>query len=323
MANRIPITNNKVNIKTIIPEDLDSKRLDQALAELVPEYSRNRLKSWIIAGQVKVDGKKLRPRDKVHIGQKVEIKAAIEPEERWEAEPIALNIVYEDADIIVLNKPAGLVVHPAPGSRDKTMLNALLYHAPELANLPRAGIIHRLDKDTSGLLVVARNLQAHTKLVAELQARNIKREYEAIVTGVMTAGGTVDAPIGRHPRDRKRMTVIASGKQAITHYRVIKRFLAHTHIKVTLETGRTHQIRVHMAYIHYPIVGDPVYGVRLKLPAGISDELREALQNFKRQALHSRRLGLIHPVTNKPMEWQTPLPDDMQQLLKLLNKEQT
>lgn len=304
-----------------IPEYLDNKRLDQVVAELFPEYSRARLQAWIKAGQITVDGKILRPRDKVHTGQHVEINPIIEPVETWQAQPITLDIIYEDKDIIVINKPAGLVVHPAAGRPHSTMLNALLYHAPKLANLPRAGIIHRLDKDTSGLLVVAKNLKAHTKLVAKLQERKITREYEAIVNGVMIAGGTVNAPIGRHPRDRKRMAVITGGKPAITHYRVIKRFRAHTHIKVILETGRTHQIRVHMAYIHYPIVGDQVYGGRQKVPAGINEELKQHLQNFKRQALHAKRLGLIHPVTGKKMEWQVPLPKDMQQLLKMLNKD--
>ncbi len=306
-----------------IPKHLDNKRLDQAVAELFPEYSRARLQAWIKAGQITVDGKTLRPRDKVHTGQHVEINPIIEPVETWQPQPITLDIIYEDKDIIVINKPAGLVVHPAAGRPRSTMLNALLHYASELANLPRAGIIHRLDKDTSGLLVVAKNLKAHTKLVAELQERKITREYEAIVNGVMTAGGTVNAPIGRHPRDRKRMAVITSGKgkPAITHYRVIKRFRAHTHIKVILETGRTHQIRVHMAYIHYPIVGDQIYGGKQKLPKGINEELKQYLQNFKRQALHAKRLGLIHPTTGKQIDWQTPLPHDMQQLLKLLKKD--
>jgi 23S rRNA pseudouridine1911/1915/1917 synthase len=306
-----------------IPEHLDNKRLDQAVAELLPEYSRTRLQAWIQAGQITVDGKILRPRDKVHTGQHVKISPIIEPIVTWQAQPIPLNIIYEDRDIIVINKPAGLVVHPAAGRSHSTMLNALLHHTPELANLPRAGIIHRLDKDTSGLLVVAKNLKAHTKLVAELQKRHITREYEAIVNGVMTAGGTVNAPIGRHPQDRKRMAVVTSGKGklAITHYRVIERFRAHTHIKVILETGRTHQIRVHMAYIHYPIVGDQIYGGKQKMPKCINEELKQYLQNFKRQALHAKRLGLIHPTTGKQIEWQAPLPEDMQQLLRLLKKD--
>lgn len=306
-----------------IPKHLDNKRLDQALAELFPEYSRTRLQAWIQAGQITVDGKIFRPRDKVHTGQHVKINPIIEPMVTWQAQQIKLDIIYEDKDIIVINKPAGLVVHPAAGRSHNTMLNALLYHVPKLANLPRAGIIHRLDKDTSGLLVVAKNSKAHTTLVAELQKRNITREYEAIVNGIMTSGGTVNAPIGRHPKDRKRMAVVtpSKGKPAITHYRVIKRFRAHTHIKVILETGRTHQIRVHMAYIHYPIVGDQVYGGKQKLPKGTTEELKQYLHNFKRQALHAKRLGLIHPTTGKQIDWLAPPPEDMQQLLKLLKKD--
>lgn len=280
-----------INLAANIPEELANNRLDQVLAKLFPEYSRTKLQTWIKAGYVNIT-----------------VNAMLEPQERWEAQPIKLDIIYEDDDIMIINKPAGLVVHPAAGNPDSTMLNALLHHDSELNKLPRAGIIHRLDKDTSGLLVVAKTLTAYTKLVAELQARKIKREYEAIVNGVMTAGGTIDAAIGRHPRDRKRMAVTASGKPAVTHYRVIKRFDKYTHIKVMLETGRTHQIRVHMAYIHYPIVGDPVYGGRYKCP----------LATFNRQALHARRLGLNHPQTGEYMEWEAPLPKDMQQLLKKL-----
>lgn len=299
----------KIYLKGKIPENLDSKRQDQALAKLFPDYSRSLITSWIKAGQVKIDGNILKPDDKIRTGQKVIISAEIENREYWQAQPIQLNIIYEDEDIIVIDKPAGLVVHPAAGTPDKTLVNALLYHAPELAGLPRAGIIHRLDKGTSGLLVIARNLKAHSKLVKELQQRKITREYEAVVNGVMTAGGTIDKPIGRHPRDRKRMAVIESGKPAITHYRVIKRFPAYTHIKVILETGRTHQIRVHMAHIHYPLVGDPVYGGKFKPPTDI-----------KRQALHARRLVLLHPTTGKQMEWTSSLPHDIQELLQQLER---
>lgn len=310
-----------IKLNTIIPKNLAGKRLDQALAILFSDYSRALLQSWIKAGQVLVDNKILNPDHKVRTNQQIIINAIITSQDNWEAQAIPLNIIYEDDAIIVINKPVGLVVHPAAGNPDKTLLNALLNHAPELRNLPRAGIIHRLDKDTSGLLVIARNLKAHTKLVSELQQRKIHREYEAIVSGVMTAGGIIDKPIGRHHKDRKRMAITDSGKTAITSYRVIKKFRAHTHIKVILETGRTHQIRVHMAHINYPIVGDPVYGGRLKLPAGISEELKQCLQNFKHQALHAKRLGLAHPITEKTMEWEAPLPDDMQKLLSALQKD--
>ena len=297
-----------VHLTNEVPENCANKRLDQILAELFPQYSRSRLQQWIKTQQVTIDGKYLKPRDKVQPGQKIIVDATLEEQGDWEAQPINLDVIYEDDAIIVINKPVGLVVHPAAGHPDKTLVNALLHHDPELKNIPRAGIIHRLDKKTSGLLVIAKTLEVHTKLVQELQQRQIKREYEAIVNGVMTAGGTIDAPIGRHPRDRKRMAVVASGKPSVTHYRVIKRFAKHTHIKVMLETGRTHQIRVHMAHIHHHIVGDPVYGGRYNSP----------LADFKRQALHARRLGLTHPVSGEYMEWEAPLPNDMQELLRYL-----
>jgi 23S rRNA pseudouridine1911/1915/1917 synthase len=233
-------------------------------------------------------------------------------------EALPLAIVYEDAAILVVNKPAGLVVHPGAGNRAGTLQNALLHHAPELVQLPRAGLVHRLDKQTSGLLVVARTLEAHTRLVAALQAREFAREYAAVVSGVMTGGGTVDAPLGRHATDRLRMSVREGGREAVTHYRVLKRFRAHTHISVQLETGRTHQIRVHMAHIRYPLVGDPVYGRRVALPPAASPLLKQTLQDFHRQALHARRLGLKHPLSGESMHWEAPLPQDMQDLLAAL-----
>ena len=283
-----------------------------------------------------VDDAVLRPRDTVTGGEWVEITIAHEEETSWQPQAIPLDIVYEDESIIVINKPAGLVVHPGAGNSDGTLGNALLHYAPELENVPRAGIVHRLDKDTSGLLVVARNLESQTHLVTQLQDRSVSRRYQALVCGVMTAGGTVDLPIGRHPTQRMRMAVINTGvrdgpaldddrksrrgrgKQAITHYRVEQRFRAHTLINVQLETGRTHQIRVHMAHIHYPIVGDPIYGGRLKIPPRCSDELAQLLRGFKRQALHAASLGLIHPGTGDTMEWQAPLPDDMIQLIEAM-----
>lgn len=270
---------------------------------------------------ITVNGTRIRPKDKVKSGDEIIINAIIEANESWQAESISLDIIYEDDQIIVLNKPAGLVVHPAAGNQAGTLLNALLHHAPELAELPRAGIVHRLDKDTSGIMVVARTMTAHHFLVKALQARTIHREYRAIVVGQMTAGGTVEAPIGRHPKARTKMAVVATGKPAVTHYRVLERFPKHTFLKLMLETGRTHQIRVHMAHIHYPIVGDSSYGGRLRIPKGASEALRDCLQHFKRQALHAFRLELPHPTSNELMSWTAPLPDDMHSLLEILRQQ--
>lgn len=299
---------------------LAGKRLDQVLPLLFPDFSRSRLQQWIKQGLVTLDGKACRPRDKVSGGEKVDLEALLEDQVECRPQNIPLDLVYEDDQIIVVNKPVGLVVHPAPGNPDGTMQNALLYHDPELIQLPRAGIVHRLDKETSGLLVVARTVGAHRFLVEKLQAREFEREYHAIVTGVMTAGGTVDEPIGRHPIHRTRMAVVFNGKPAVTHYRVLERFRAHTYVKVKLETGRTHQIRVHLAHMRYPLVGDPVYSGRLRLPAGASEQLKDELRNFKRQALHARRLGLVHPGTGEYMEWEAPVPDDMESLLLVLRQ---
>ena len=290
-------------------------RLDQALAEVFSEYSRSRLSVWLKAGLVRVNGEQRRGRDKVWGGEQVEIQAELEEQTDWQAEAIPLDIVFEDAHLIVINKPAGLVVHPAAGNPAGTLVNALLHHDPALGTMPRAGIVHRLDKDTSGLLVVARTLPAQKSLVEQLQARQLLREYEAVVTGVMTAGGMVDAPIGRHPVQRKRMAVTPNGKPAVTHYRVVERFRAHSWIRCRLETGRTHQIRVHLAHIHYPLVGDPVYGGRLRLPKGCGEALAGTLRGFRRQALHAGRLGLTHPQSGKSLEWKARLPADMEHLL--------
>jgi 23S rRNA pseudouridine1911/1915/1917 synthase len=304
-----------------VPPEMVGRRLDQALSELFPEYSRSRLKKWVEEGHVQVNGGVLRPKDKLAGGEVIVLDVVVEEDRRFAAEPIPLRIIYEDAELLVIDKPAGLVVHPAAGNWQGTLLNALLHHAPELAGVPRAGIVHRLDKDTSGLLVVASTLEAQSALVEQLQARSMSREYQAVTVRVMTAGGTVDAPIDRHPVDRKRMAVVAHGREAITHYRVLERFRAHTHITVKLETGRTHQIRLHMAHINFPLVGDPVYGGRLRLPAGVSEELRQCLQQFPRQALHAARLGLDHPRTGEALSWSAPLPEDMQQLLVLLRQD--
>ncbi len=302
-----------------VPETMAGLRLDQALAQLLAEFSRGRLQAWIKARQVTVDGRILRARDRIKGGEQIVIKAELdESAAAVEPEQIALNVIYEDRDLLVINKEAGMVVHPAAGHARGTLQNALLYHSSALTALPRAGIVHRLDKLTSGIMVVAKTLEAHHSLVSQLQTRKMSRQYLALVHGVMPSGGSIEAPIGRHPVDRKRMAVVAAGKEATTHYRVHRRFRRHTLLEVKLESGRTHQIRVHMAYLRYPLVGDPVYGGRFKLPPGAGQELTEALQRFRRQALHAQTLALVHPRSNRPMRWSAPVPADMAALLELL-----
>ncbi|MBG3981466.1 23S rRNA pseudouridine(1911/1915/1917) synthase RluD [Pseudomonas aeruginosa] len=304
-----------------VPFELGGQRLDQIAAQLFPEHSRSRLAGWIKDGRLTVDGAVLRPRDIVHSGAQLVLEAEQEAQGEWLAQDIELEIVYEDEHILVIDKPAGLVVHPAAGHQDGTLLNALLYHVPDIANVPRAGIVHRLDKDTTGLMVVAKTLEAHTKLVAQLQARSVSRIYEAIVIGVITSGGTIDAPIGRHGVQRQKMAVVDAGKVAVSHYRVLERFRAHTHTRVKLETGRTHQIRVHMSHIGYPLVGDPVYGGRFRIPPVASQTLVQTLREFPRQALHARFLELDHPATGVRMKWGSPLPEDFLWLLSLLRQD--
>ncbi|HBO5402782.1 TPA: 23S rRNA pseudouridine(1911/1915/1917) synthase RluD [Pseudomonas aeruginosa] len=304
-----------------VPFELGGQRLDQIAAQLFPEHSRSRLAGWIKDGRLTVDGAVLRPRDIVHSGAQLVLEAEQEAQGEWLAQDIELEIVYEDEQILVIDKPAGLVVHPAAGHQDGTLLNALLYHVPDIANVPRAGIVHRLDKDTTGLMVVAKTLEAHTKLVAQLQARSVSRIYEAIVIGVITSGGTIDAPIGRHGVQRQKMAVVDAGKVAVSHYRVLERFRAHTHTRVKLETGRTHQIRVHMSHIGYPLVGDPVYGGRFRIPPVASQTLVQTLREFPRQALHARFLELDHPATGVRMKWESPLPEDFLWLLSLLRQD--
>ena len=301
-----------------VPEELAGMRLDQCLAEMFPDYSRSKLQIWIKAGRVRVDGVALKGREKLDGGEEIELDAEAEAVLECDAEDIPLDIIYEDDSLLIVNKPAGLVVHPAVGNWRGTLVNALLNHDPALNTLPRAGIVHRIDKDTSGLLMVAKTLQAHNSLVEQLQERSITREYLALVKGWMTAGGCVDEPIGRHPVDRKRNAVRREGKEAVTHYRLEQRFKRHTLIRVKLETGRTHQIRVHMAHINYPLVGDQIYGGRFQMPADCSPALAEALRNFKRQALHAAKLGLEHPETGEYREWEQALPEDMQHLLTVL-----
>lgn len=307
--------------QSTITGDLAGLRLDQALAKLFPQFSRARLQRWLAENAISVDGATgVSAKTRVVGGENVVVDAVLEQVETWQPQKIDLAIVHEDPDIIVINKPPNRVVHPAAGNREGTLLNALLHHSPQLAALPRAGIVHRLDKDTSGLLVVAKTLAAHTHLVRALQARTVKREYDAIVVGEVISGGTVTAPMGRHPVDRKRMAVIETGKTAVTHYRVHERFAGYTWLRVSLETGRTHQIRVHLAHIRFPIVGDPVYGGRLKIPPGASDGVRNALRGFKRQALHAARLGLEHPTTGEWCEWKVAPPPDFLTLVEVLRQ---
>lgn len=305
----------------LVPAAAAGRRLDAVLAELFPEYSRSRLSAWIKAGQVTVDGAPARPRDPVHGGETIVLDAVEEVQTHAVAEDIPLDVLYEDEHVFVLDKPAGLVVHPGAGNPAGTLVNALLHRDPALDKLPRAGIVHRLDKDTSGVMVVARTLQAHTALVAQLSAREVHRQYLAIVVGALVSGGTADAAIDRHPRDRLRMAVREDGKDAVTHYRLRERFRAHTALECRLETGRTHQIRVHMAHLKHPIVGDPLYGGSLRLPKGASEDLIAALRGFKRQALHAEVLAFAHPVTGEAIRCEAPVPADMQALMALLRED--
>ncbi|GFO77805.1 23S rRNA pseudouridine1911/1915/1917 synthase [Bathymodiolus platifrons methanotrophic gill symbiont] len=306
-----------------VPLELAGKRLDQVLVEIFPDYSRNKLQSWIKAGRVTVNAEQLKAKDRLVGGEALILDAEAEEVTEYLAEDIPLDIIYEDDDILIVNKPAGLVVHPGAGNWTGTLQNALLFYLPEAVTIPRSGIVHRIDKDTSGLLMVAKTLAAHHSLVEQLQAREIHREYLAITIGRMTGGGTIDEPLGRHPTDRKKFAVRDAGKPAITHYRVLERFLRNTLIQVKLETGRTHQIRVHMTHMRMPLVGDPMYSGRFQMPKDCGDELEKVLRNFKRQALHAEKLGLIHPRTGEYCEWQLPVPDDMQELLAVLRTNDT
>jgi len=312
----------ELSLEAQISANAVNQRLDQALAELFPDYSRSRIQQWIKKGDVTIDDQKItKPRQKVQGGEMVRIHAQLETVIPWQGEDIPLNIVFEDDDIIVLNKAAGMVVHPAAGNWSGTLLNALLHHYPQLEQLPRAGIVHRLDKDTTGLMVVAKSLKAHTYLVNELQLRNINRQYLCIVNGIITAGGTVDQPIGRHPVRRKQMAVVDNGKPAITHYRVEEKLNHYCLLRVKLETGRTHQIRVHMSWLKHPLVGDPLYKGRMRLPSGATERCIQTLRDFKRQALHATELGFTHPTTKEPMSWKAPIPRDMETLLTILREE--
>lgn len=308
----------KIHITLTIPTLDQQTRLDQALAKLLPDYSRTQIQTWIKNADLTLDGLPTKTRANVKGGEVICIQALAKVQPDWEAQPLDLHIVYEDEAVLVINKPIGLVVHPAAGNLNHTLLNALVHHCPALKQLPRAGIVHRLDKDTSGLLVIAKTPLAVKQLTAQIKAHSMVREYQAIVAGVLISGGTIDAPVGRHPIARKQMKVIDTGRPAVTHYRVIERYRAHTRIKVSLETGRTHQIRVHMAHIHHAVLGDQTYGGRLHIPKNSTPELIHLLRHFKHQALHAFHLGFIHPTTQKYVEWEVPLPEDIKQLITIL-----
>ena len=315
------MTEPESSLNAAVPVGLAGRRFDQALAELFPDYSRSRLTAWIKSGAALLDGATVAPRTIVHGGEAIALSVRMEREIGAVAQDIALDIRYADADVIVVNKPSGLVVHPGAGNPDGTLQNALLHHDPKLAEIPRGGIVHRLDKDTSGLMVVARTLRAHTSLVEQLSARAVHRQYSAIVYGAMISGGRVDAPIGRHPHDRLKQAVRDDGRDAVTHYRVRERFRAMTLVECRLETGRTHQIRVHMAHVRHPLVGDTQYGGLLKLPKGASVEFVAALRAFRRQALHAERLEFAHPKTGKTIAVETERPADMEALLAALRED--
>ena len=308
-------------LSATVPDSAAGRRFDAVLAELFPDFSRSRLAGWIKSGDALLDGKPARPRDPVHGGEQVSLNAALGIETEALPQDIPLEVLYEDEAVFVIDKPAGLVVHPGAGNPDGTLVNALLHRDPTLNALPRAGIVHRLDKDTSGVMVVARTLPAQTRLVEMLSARDVHRQYLAIVAGPMVSGGTADFPIDRHPRDRLRMGVREDGRDAVTHYRLRERFRAHTALECRLETGRTHQIRVHMQHIKHPIIGDPLYGGALKLPKGATEGLVDALRGFKRQALHAEVLEFAHPLTGQPVRAEAPLPADMRALMKVLRED--
>ena len=306
-------------LKILIPERMAGQRLDVAMAEMLPNISRSKITSSIKAGDALLNGHKFKPKDKASGEEIINFNIKIKNNNQWAAENISLDIIYEDEDILIINKPSGLVTHPGPGNWEGTLANALLHYNADLSILDRAGIVHRLDKNTSGLMVVAKNPKSQKYLVEEFQAHSVEREYSAIVYGNMISGGTVNDPIARDPKDRIKQAVRVNGKEAVTHYRVIDRYENHTHIKALLETGRTHQIRVHLSHIGYPLVGDPLYGGRLRFPKKAREEIKEALKAFQRQALHSKKLTLKHPTSGDEMSWKIELPEDMSMLLNALN----
>lgn len=309
-------------LNIVIPDRLIGQRIDSALATMLPDYSRSKITAWVRSGKALVNDKAFKAKEKVLGGEVVALSIIQEKSNAWLGEDIPIDVVYEDDDIIVLNKPVGLVTHPGAGNWTGTLANALLHYEPALATLDRAGIVHRLDKNTSGLMVVARSELAQKNLVEQLQTHAVSREYSAIVYGHMISGGSVDAPIGRDPKDRIRQAVVeeGEGKQAVTHYRVIDRFKHHTHVKCILETGRTHQIRVHMSHIEHPLIADPMYGGKIRFPKKAEEALKDVLKGFNRQALHAKKLTLMHPISGEEMSWKAPLPKDLDDLLKALAK---
>ena len=309
-------------LEASVPLASAGRRFDQVLAELFPDFSRSRLSEWIKSGDALLDGRLVKPKEAVRGGEPITLSVRMEVETDAQPEDIPLDILYQDEDVLVVNKPAGLVVHPGAGNPRGTLVNALLNFDARLAELARAGIVHRLDKDTSGLMVVARTLRAHTSLVEQLSGREVHRQYLAVVQGTMVAGSTVNAPIGRHPTDRVRMAVVKEGgRDAVTHYRVREKFRAHTLVECRLETGRTHQIRVHMAHVRHPIVGDPLYGGSYRQPKAATEALAARLQGFKRQALHAEKLSFRHPATGEPVTTEAPMPEDMLGLLHDLRED--
>ena len=310
----------KIELEITIPKELDGKRLDVALSELLPEYSRSKIQSWIKAGEVGVNNLNHRQRDVVNADDIVKINTVPKNTDKDQAEAIDLNVIHEDDEIIIINKQAGLVVHPGAGNQRHTLVNALLHFDKNLDVLPRAGIVHRLDKDTTGIMIIARTIKSHTHLVSELQKRNIKRNYRALICGQLIAGGTIENKIGRHPVQRTKMTVTDKGKLAITHYKIVKKFQHYSYLDIQLDTGRTHQIRVHMNSINHPVIGDPMYGKNSFLKKGIETSLRDHIKNFKRQALHAYSLELIHPKIKKLVNYKAEMPDDMKNLIKILEK---
>ena len=307
-------------LNIILPKRFLGQRLDVALSEMLPDYSRSKITAWIKSGDALIDNKTFKPKDKVNGYETIQLILNHKENNDWLPEKINLNIVFEDKDIIIINKPFGLVTHPGAGNWSGTLANALLHYDSNLSNLDRAGIVHRLDKNTSGLMVVSKNAKSQKYLVEQLQNHSVEREYSAIVYGHMISGGSINEPIGRDPKDRVKQAILINGKEAITHYRVIDRFKNHTHVKAILETGRTHQIRVHLSHQGYPLIGDPIYGGRVRFPKKACQELKDELRNFQRQALHSKKITLTHPGTGKSMTWKTDLPDDMQVLLNILKR---